>query len=112
MDKDPLQCTDHAGDTGLSAKDHIGEIDMKKERMAICDNDEKYVYRLQELLEQRSSFPFEISVFTGEDKLPEDVRGEKYRLILAGETFYEKMMEKGIREEQLLLLKSSEKCRR
>ena len=82
---------------------------MKKERMAICDNDEKYVYRLQELLEQRSSFPFEISVFTGEDKLPEDVRGEKYRLILAGETFYEKMMEKGIREEQLLLLKSSEK---
>ncbi len=82
---------------------------MKKERMAICDNDEKYVYRLQELLEQRSSFPFEVSVFTGEGKIPEDVTGEKYRLILAGEKFYEMMKEKGIREEQLLLLKSSEK---
>ena len=81
---------------------------MKKERMAICDNDEKYVYRLQELLEQRNTFPFEISVFTGEDKIPEGIAGEKYRLILAGESFYEMMKDKGVREEQLLLLKSSE----
>ena len=37
---------------------------MKKEQMAICDTDSKYVYRLQEVLEQRGSFPFEISVYT------------------------------------------------
>ena len=82
---------------------------MKKERMAICDRDEKYVYRLQEVLERRSSFPFEISVFTAEDTIPEEAMGKKYRLILAGEAFYEKLKEKGVGEEQLLLLKSSEK---
>lgn len=88
---------------------------MKKEQMAICDNDGKYVYRLQEILEQRDSFPFEISVFTGKENISQkemQEMGKKYKLILAGESFYEPLQQalqqEGIGEERLLLLKGTE----
>ncbi len=90
-------------------------MNMKKEQMAICDSDEKYVYRLQEILEQRSAFPFAISVFTEPENIPQnewEEMGKKYRLILAGETFYEKMRtelkREGVTEDKLLLLKGKE----
>ncbi|MBR3514789.1 MAG: hypothetical protein IKO10_00415 [Lachnospiraceae bacterium] len=84
---------------------------MKKEQMAICDTDGKYVYRLQELLEQRDAFPFAISVFTEPERIAEEKIGEmaeKYRLILAGEAFYEKLQKAGVKEMQMLLLKGAE----
>ena len=84
---------------------------MKKEQMAICDTDGKYVYRLQELLEQRDAFPFVISVYTEPERIAEEDMGkmaEKYRLILAGEAFYEKLQKAGVKEEQILLLKGAE----
>ena len=84
---------------------------MKKEQMAICDTDSKYVYRLQEVLEQRGSFPFEISVYTVAENIEADEIREMekhYKLILAGEAFFDRMQKEGIKEEHLLLLKSNE----
>lgn len=40
---------------------------MKKNILAICDKDEGYVRRLMENINSRSSFPFEVSVFTDAD---------------------------------------------
>ncbi|MBR1470004.1 MAG: hypothetical protein IJ600_00010 [Lachnospiraceae bacterium] len=78
---------------------------MKKEPMAICDQDEKYAYRLQEMLAQRESFPFEVSVYTdiNREGMQSGELSRKYRLILAGEPFYE-LLQQDQREDALLLL--------
>lgn len=37
---------------------------MNKKILAICDKEDKYLYRLQEILDERDSFPFEVAIYT------------------------------------------------
>ncbi len=62
---------------------------MRKNVIAICDRDERYVYRLQEVLGSRESFPFQVSVFTDPDAFKESFGKGAYSLVLAGEGFYD-----------------------
>ncbi|MBR5420502.1 MAG: hypothetical protein IK115_05070 [Lachnospiraceae bacterium] len=77
---------------------------MKKEIIALCDRDEAYVYRLQELLSRRESFPFTVSCYTSEERFSEELKKGRIGLVLAGESFY-KLAAGAETHPPLLLLK-------
>ncbi|MCR5249439.1 MAG: hypothetical protein K6E50_02400 [Lachnospiraceae bacterium] len=76
---------------------------MKKDLMALCDADGAYVYRLQELLARRGSFPFRISVCTERNSFREELKKGVFSLVLAGDGFYEDVMAMEESKRPLLL---------
>ncbi len=66
---------------------------MRKKKMAVCDANEQYVYRLQEILLQRESFPFEVEVYTSLEMLCEQWRKRDFAMILVSEEFSEALLQ-------------------
>ncbi len=56
--------------------------------MALCDKDEEYVYRLQELLSRRESFPFTVSSYTDREAFRAELKRGRFGLVLASDDFY------------------------
>ncbi len=56
--------------------------------MALCDKDEEYVYRLQELLSRRESFPFTVSSYTDREAFRAELKKGRFSLVLASDAFY------------------------
>ena len=77
-----------------------------KEIMALCDKDEEYVYRLQELLSRRESFPFTVGVYSDREAFKQELKKGHFSLILASEEFYRQVCEVyGEDHPPLILLK-------
>ncbi len=55
---------------------------MNKKTLAICDSEEKYLYKLQELLEERDSFPFEVAIYTDTEALEKAFRQGRIDILL------------------------------
>ena len=64
-----------------------------KDIMALCDKDEEYVYRLQELLSQRESFPFTVSGYSDREAFKQELKKGRFSLVLASEGFYRDVCE-------------------
>ena len=64
---------------------------MKRRTIALCDDDEKYIVKLQENLEQKDNFPFSVSTFTGVEKLKKSLTDTDYELILAEEKAFDEL---------------------
>ena len=64
-----------------------------KDIMALCDKDEEYVYRLQELLSQRESFPFTVSGYSDREAFKQELKKRRFSLVLASEGFYRDVCE-------------------
>ena len=77
-----------------------------KDIMALCDKDEEYVYRLQELLSQRESFPFTVSGYSDREAFRQELKKGRFSLVLASEGFYRDVCELDEdRRPPLMLLK-------
>ena len=80
---------------------------MKQGKMAICDSDKNYAYRLQEVLTKRESFPLSVSVYTDVGQLrTEDLK--QFRILLADGKIYEELSKDTAKRERLVLLDSGE----
>lgn len=55
---------------------------MKRNRLAICDSEQEYAYRLMDALSQKADFPFEILTFTSVEKLQESLRERPVQILL------------------------------
>ncbi|HPF28756.1 MAG TPA: hypothetical protein PLZ77_01480 [Lachnospiraceae bacterium] len=64
---------------------------MKTNIMAICDTDEQYLYRLQEMLCLRGAFPFTISVYRSAKQLLEDGGVAHHEIVLASAAIYQEL---------------------
>lgn len=65
---------------------------MKRNRLAICDSEQEYAYRLMDALSQRADFPFEILTFTSAETLYESLRERPVQvLLIARSDFREEM---------------------
>ncbi len=58
---------------------------MKKKWLAICDEDEKYLGRLQEMLLENPAFPFEIGTFHSVEILKKELKKKEIALVLISE---------------------------
>lgn len=80
-----------------------------KSIMALCDKDEEYVYRLQELLSRRESFPFTVSSYTDREAFRQEMKNKRFSIVVASEGFYTDARELDRDgDTQLILLKSTE----
>ncbi len=80
-----------------------------KSILALCDRDEEYVYRLQELLSRRESFPFTVCSYTDREAFRQEMKKKKFSLVVASEGFYKDARELDKDGEiQLILLKGTE----
>ena len=79
---------------------------MMKKIMALWDEDEEYVYRLQELLSRRDSFPFTVSAYTDMEAFREELNKGRFALVLGSEVFYGTVCEaEGKKRPPVILLK-------
>lgn len=81
---------------------------MKQEKIAICDGDRDYAYRLQEVLTKRESFPFSVSVYTDASQLQTE-NLKQYELLLSDGKNYEALVTTGVDRDRLVLLDAGEK---
>ncbi|MCR5210170.1 MAG: hypothetical protein K6C99_08165 [Lachnospiraceae bacterium] len=81
---------------------------MKRRSIALCDDDEKYIVKLQESLEQKENFPFSVNTYTGVDRLKESLTDTDYELILAEEKAFDELKKDLMKDKDkhsLILLK-------
>ncbi|WP_342757863.1 hypothetical protein [Kineothrix sedimenti] len=79
---------------------------MDQKVLAVCDKEEKYLYRLVECLENRELLPFSICAFTNERALRKFSSKTKIELLLIAESLYEEDL-KGLPIEHILILNES-----
>ena len=60
---------------------------MKKRWLAICHRDEKYVFRLQEALEEAATFPFATDAYKDVGTLEKAMQKKDFAMVLLGEEF-------------------------
>ncbi len=72
--------------------------------MALCDKDEEYVYRLQELLSRRESFPFTVSAYTDREAFKAELKKGRFALVLAAEDFYRDAQQQDTERKTALML--------
>lgn len=65
---------------------------MKRNRLAICDPEQEYAYRLMDALSSREEFPFEIFTFTSGRKLKECLCGRPAEFLVIPQTAFEEDM--------------------
>ena len=61
---------------------------MKRNRLAICDPEQEYAYRLMDVLSHREDFPFEICTFTSTQKLEECLKERPVELLAIAQTVF------------------------
>lgn len=83
---------------------------MKKNRLAICDSEQEYAYRLMDALSREADFPFEISTFTSVQKLYESLRQQPVQILLVAGSDYSDEMQ-GLAERVILLWEGEEGSR-
>lgn len=64
---------------------------MNKKILAICDSEEKYLYKLQEILEERDSFPFEVAIYTDIDALNKSINHGRVDVLLISDTLVDRI---------------------
>lgn len=64
---------------------------MNKGLLAICDSEEKFLYRLQELLEERDTFPFQIAIYSDIDALNRLISKGTVDVLLIEDKLYERV---------------------
>lgn len=72
----------------------LGGIVLKSDRLAICDQDEKYMEKLQQYLISRSSFPFSVSIYGNMGEFQKENAKKEFEVILAGESMFQNLAEK------------------
>ena len=70
-----------------------GEL-LDKRILAIFDGEESYVYRLMDFISNKEDIPFEVHVFTREDKFFPYAEKEEIECLLISENAYQKKIEK------------------
>ena len=66
---------------------------MDKRILAIFDSEENYAYRLMEFISEKVNLPFEIYVFTEEDKFYSCARTKDIECLLISESVYKQEVE-------------------
>ncbi len=88
-------------------KNRKREKSVKKEILAVCDEDEGYVKRFMEYLTEKNDMPFELIAFTKKEELLCYLEENKvYILLIAAEIMTETLKEKNIKT--ILLLSSGD----
>ena len=80
-----------------------GGIQLNRNRLAICDPEQEYAYRLMDALSHREEFPFEIFTFTSTQKLRECLTDRPVEFLLLPETAFHADMEGRLASKILLL---------
>ena len=62
---------------------------LNKKILALCDTDKRYTDKLRDLLEERESFPFSVSVYSDFENLKKDVKKGFINAVLLSEGFLE-----------------------
>lgn len=83
---------------------------MKKNRLAICDSEQEYAYRLMDALSRKADFPFEILTFTSAQKLYEGLRRQPVQILLVAGSDYSEEMQ-GLADRVILLWEGEEGSR-
>lgn len=76
---------------------------MNRNRLAICDPEQEYAYRLMDALSHREEFPFEIFTFTSTQKLRECLTDRPAEFLILPETAFHADMEGRLASKILLL---------
>lgn len=80
---------------------------MKRNRLAICDPEQEYAYRLMEALSRKEDFPYEILTFTSVDRLYTGLTERPAQLLLIAQSVFREEM-KNWPAEQIVVLCESE----
>ena len=75
---------------------------MNKKILALCDSEEGYILRLGEVLEERSTFPFEVSVFTDIEMLKKEIKKGMIEAVLISDELVDS--DKDIETNKLVIL--------
>lgn len=65
---------------------------MKRNRLAICDSEQEYAYRLMDALSRKADFPFEMLTFTSTEKLYESLQGQPVQILLIARSDFREEM--------------------
>ncbi len=76
---------------------------MKRNRLAICDPEQAYAYRLMDALSRRTDFPFEIYTFTSAETLRESLAREPAQLLVIAQSVFHAEMKDWPAERILVL---------
>lgn len=60
---------------------------MLKKKLALCDKEEEYITRLSEILESRSTFPFDVITYTDMEILKKDIKKGSIETLLISDHF-------------------------
>ena len=71
----------------------ILEDTLNKRKLAICDGEEQYLYRLRDYLSERDAFPFDISIYSEVDALERAVTKGNIDVLLIADSSYESSMD-------------------
>ena len=61
---------------------------MKRNRLAICDPEQEYAYRLMDALSRKEDFPFEILTFTSVERLRESLAQAPLQLLVTAQSAF------------------------
>ncbi len=81
---------------------------MKRNRLAICDSEQEYAYRLMDALSRKEDFPFEILTFTSAERLRESLSQTPLQLLVIAQSAFRPEMRDWPITRILILLENSE----